>query len=236
MNYLVFQNTDVEQSQAQIQGCRADELINLHELRKDLEISALVYGRQLCRARITDCQPGLLKVVLSDFSDPPEKKALHFIVGICRPQTVKKVISAAFALGAGRLDFIRAANSEKSYLSSSIFKAEELQSEMILAMSQCGDSIPLEVNVFERFKPYLEDNLVKLLSEYPPNSRYLADMAGSGISATSDKAIIAIGPEAGWNDFERAAFKAQGFQLLTLGERQLRVEQALLYISGKVFR
>ena len=41
-------------------------------------------------------------------------------------------------------------------------------------------------------------------------------------------AALAIGPERGWSDGERATLRAAGFDLLHLGDRVLRVEAAAI--------
>ena len=45
-------------------------------------------------------------------------------------------------------------------------------------------------------------------------------------------AIIAIGPESGWNEFEVETFRSLDFFVTTLGPRMLRVEVALTVMLG----
>lgn len=234
MNYLIFFPEEIKQQQAEMIAARADQQIQLHGLKVGIEISAAVYGDKLCRARITDCRPGFLRAELDNFSAPPSKRELHVITGLCRPQTVKKVIAAAFSLGAKQLDFVRTENSEKSYLTSKIFSEQELKDEIILAMAQSGDSGLMPVRVFHRFKPFIDEELPKLLHDYNPSQLILAEGRGSAFDLRAESSILAIGPESGWNDFEREQFLNAGFKALNLGPRQLRIEQALLILGGKI--
>ncbi|MFA6465072.1 MAG: RsmE family RNA methyltransferase, partial [Desulfurivibrionaceae bacterium] len=52
--------------------------------------------------------------------------------------------------------------------------------------------------------------------------------AGEGLSGQpGQRAILAIGPEGGWVDFEVQHFKEQGFMAFSLGARILRVDTAV---------
>jgi RsmE family RNA methyltransferase len=46
--------------------------------------------------------------------------------------------------------------------------------------------------------------------------------------ASTRPAIIAIGPEGGWVEFELALMRAAGFTAVSLGPRALRVEAAVV--------
>ena len=53
-------------------------------------------------------------------------------------------------------------------------------------------------------------------------------LAARGEGATARRIGIAIGPEGGWSDEERAAWREQGALLVTLGPQSLRVETAAI--------
>ena len=47
--------------------------------------------------------------------------------------------------------------------------------------------------------------------------------------------VVAIGPEGGWIDAERASFRDAGFREVDLGPRILRVETALAALAGRLY-
>lgn len=68
----------------------------------------------------------------------------------------------------------------------------------------------------------------RAIAAAPPGTRILLDAAGSPILAAAFTApvIIALGPEGGVEDQERAAFIESGFSPVTLGSTTLRFETA----------
>ena len=66
------------------------------------------------------------------------------------------------------------------------------------------------------------DEGVRVLAD-PAASRSMNDVVRP--SAT-DRILLAIGPEGGWNDFERGLLAAHGFQSVGMGPRALRTDTA----------
>jgi RsmE family RNA methyltransferase len=48
------------------------------------------------------------------------------------------------------------------------------------------------------------------------------------------RVLVAIGPEGGWNDFERRLLEAHGFQAVGMGPRTLRVDTACVALLAIV--
>jgi 16S rRNA (uracil1498-N3)-methyltransferase len=53
-------------------------------------------------------------------------------------------------------------------------------------------------------------------------------------SGREDRALLAIGPEGGWNDFERGLLAAHGFRSVSLGPRTLRTDTACIALVALV--
>ncbi|MCU7938724.1 MAG: RsmE family RNA methyltransferase [gamma proteobacterium symbiont of Bathyaustriella thionipta] len=103
---------------------------------------------------------------------------------------------------------------------------------MILGLEQAKDTIMPEVMCYQRFKPFVEDVLPHLIQD----SRAIIAHPGQGSFCTGDsqyKSTLAVGPEGGFIDYEVEKFKQAGFSSCHLGERILRVENAIPVLLGR---
>lgn len=182
-------------------------------------------------------------------NEPPLKRFPTIaIVAVPRPQTVKKVLSTASAMGVDQLHFVRAENTEKSYLDSHALYPDEVAAEVRLGLQQSGDTIAPKVSVHQRFRPFFEDTLKEILSQNPYQHDALKLFGHTPQSQSSPKTlslelfgdradrgvVCAIGPEAGWSNFESDLLAGLGFNPITLGPRTLRVETALAIFLGDI--
>jgi RsmE family RNA methyltransferase len=100
---------------------------------------------------------------------------------------------------------------------------------LVEGLQQARDTRLPAVSIHRQFRILVEDRLDGLFSD---GIRLVADPGGttSVTSALSDRdsqrVLLAIGPEGGWNDFELSLLAAHGFQIVALGQRTLRVDTA----------
>jgi RsmE family RNA methyltransferase len=160
---------------------------------------------------------------------------------LSRPQTIKKVVQAAVTMGIKELHLVRSERGEKSYLSAKVLSPNLLAKEIELGLSQAVDTVPPHVEVHDRFLPFLEDLLPARLRALEPGG--IAKLVAHTSACTPAKqvfssltggahVVLAVGPEAGWSDFEIQKFEAQGFSPISLGPRMLRVETAASVLLG----
>ena len=228
MNYLVIEPDDVNNNQVHLEGPRAVDLIKTHALKEGLNISVLVVGGMRGKAQVERLSSQELVLELDLTEEALVKNPVTLIVGLCRPQSVKKVIAAAMAYGVQKLEFVRTANSEKSYLDSKIWHPENLKQEITLAMAQTGDSIAVEINCHQRFLPFL-DTLASR-QEFSSASKLLADGRAAPLVNAEESAshsYLAIGSETGWTEYEVEQFTGLGFQSFSMGPRMMRIEHAV---------
>lgn len=176
------------------------------------------------------------KIKIEERQPVPPRVPVTLICGLSRPQTMKKVLHTVAACGAQAVHFVRCERSEKSYLDSDFLKSESLESEFIQLREQLWDSYVPEVKIFPRFRPYIEDEFDVLVPSF--EGRFLADFGGADFSTQLQELpksyCVAVGPEAGWNDFEREQFLAKGFSPVSFSERMLRVEHCASGLLGAI--
>ena len=170
------------------------------------------------------------------------------IIGLSRPQTVRKVIQAGVMLGVRSIHFVRSERGEKSYAHSSALEEGALQDEILKALEQVWDSRAPTVRVHRNFSYFVKHHLPDLLgpdllgAEGDRAKALLAHPGSAPLSAATlsapvgplDRFVIAIGSERGWGDCEVAKFQEQGFAMVGLGPRVLRVELAVTFLMGRL--
>jgi len=164
-------------------------------------------------------------------TEPPAFPPTDLILAVPRPIMLKRVLAQAASMGVSRIFLINANRVEKSFFSSTLIQNNDFTEPLSLGLEQAMDTKLPEISVHPRFRPFVEDALPALLSDcpirllaHPEGGRAIAQ-AAEGLLA--QRAVLAIGPEGGWVDFEVKHFKAQGFMPFSLGPRILRVDTAV---------
>jgi RsmE family RNA methyltransferase len=153
--------------------------------------------------------------------EPPPLEQVTLIVGLPRPQTARKVLEEATALGVQAMDFVTSERGEPGYGTSRLWSSGEWRRHLIAGAEQAF-STRLPVVTWGRG---LEDAIGGMeaggthlaLDNYEAQDRL-------GAIEVIAPVTLAIGPERGWTESERRLLREAGFRFVHLGERVLRVE------------
>jgi RsmE family RNA methyltransferase len=174
----------------------------------------------------------LLRVTLD--SAPPPRAGVSLVLAMPRPKALRRVIPAVASLGIDRVVLVNAARVEKSYFGSKVLAPLALDALADLGLEQARDTRPPRIEVRERFRPFVEDELdlwagdSARLVPHPPSAAPLPRIdAGRPVT-------LAIGPDGGWVPFEVDLLERAGFTPVSLGPRVLRVEVAVSYALGRI--
>jgi RsmE family RNA methyltransferase len=179
-------------------------------------------------------------VIQHVFSSPPlERAPIDLIVGVPRPQTVKKVIQAGVMLGVRSIHFVKSELGEKSYLQSKVLSEEGILAEGVKALEQVWDSQLPEIRVHRSFSYFMDVKLPLLGAGRQGVSRLLAHPTGRALLLSDgpllgSEQVVAIGPERGWSASEVEQFEQRGFTVVGLGARIVRVETAVVLLLGQL--
>ncbi len=240
MNSLIILPSEcVDQTHASLQSRRAEYAYGTHELREGQVVKVAILGGKRGTATVTKATCEQVDLSVSLIHEPLPRKPIDLVIGLSRPQTVKKVIQAAVMLGVSSLHFVLSERGEKSYRTSHALQSEKIEEETIKALEQIWDSLAPSVTIHyslqrlfqaEEFRASDGQGAWKLLAD-PSGEPLVA--RGEGISSVA-RTILAVGPERGWSEAELATFRSHGFSTITLGQRVLRVEIALVFLLGQI--
>jgi RsmE family RNA methyltransferase len=252
MNSLIILPAEcVDPTRGILSNERALYAYDTHGIREGQSIKVAVLGGRKGIGFVSAASKDHVEVFISGETTPSSLYPIDLIVGVSRPQTVKKVIQAATILGARSLHFVKSEHGEKSYLQSQALEVDHVQFEVIKGLEQVWESIPPQIHVHRNFTYFLENHVptldtnqsdttcIKLVAH--PGGRELRailmegeTVEGGTLGRASPSVVIAIGPERGWSDGEVHNFRSTGFTQVGLGPRVMRVELATVFIFGQL--
>lgn len=163
----------------------------------------------------------------------PNKVPVHLILALPRPKVLRRMIMDAVTLGVECISLIHSYRVDKSYWQSPFL--QQLDDYVTLGLEQAGDTIVPEIQLYKRFKPFVEDVLPTLITEQRP--AYVAHPYAeqSMPHAIAHGCNLIVGPEGGFIPYEIELLKKNGCQAMSLGNRILRTETAVSNILGRLF-
>lgn len=156
---------------------------------------------------------------------PPPLAPISLVVGLPRPQTVKKILHAATELGVSALHFVTTEKSEPSYAQSTLWSSGEWRRHLLDAAQQAFDTRLPDVSHGRTL-----DEALTSLDKNPARfalDNYEAPAALSALPIVAP-VVLALGPERGWSARDREILRAHGFAFAHLGQRVLRAETAAI--------
>lgn len=239
MNLLLFQPSEAlarHHYALPANDRRVLHLKNVLKLAIDEEVEAGVMGGNLGRATLIEQKNQQWHFLFNPVSPPPQPLNITLILALPRPKMLRRVLIDAITLGIKHIILINSHKVEKSYWQTPRLQDKQLNELVRLSLEQAKDTQPPLIEIKKRFKPFIEDELVNNSNNkrcyllHPGNNSYLPTLP----AADTSHAIIAIGPEGGWNDYEVARFIEAGFSPFSLGQRILRVETAVPAAVGRL--
>ncbi|TGN40608.1 16S rRNA (uracil(1498)-N(3))-methyltransferase [Marinobacter confluentis] len=165
---------------------------------------------------------------------PPAPLPLSLVMAMPRPKMFRRVLQTATALGVKDLWLLNAWKVEKSFWQTPWLEQPALTENMVLGLEQAMDTVMPEVHIRKLFKPFVEDELPRLIGD---RTALVAHPGTSTPCPTHLNAptVLCIGPEGGFIPYEVEKLEQAGCQAVHLGQRILRVETAVPVLVSRLF-
>lgn len=163
----------------------------------------------------------------------PAKLPVTLIVALPRPKVLRRLIMDAVTLGVEKIILLHSYRVDKSYWQTPFL--QQLDHYVSLGLEQAGDTIAPTIELYKRFKPFVEDILPGIIS--PERPAYVAHpyVDQPMPTAIHHPCTIVIGPEGGFIPYEIELLKQNGCQAVSLGNRIIRTETVIPYVLGRLF-
>ena len=177
------------------------------------------------KGRVTSIGAEGLAFTFEASAEPEPADPVHLVLAVPRPQTARKILGEATALGVASIRFFRSEKGERGYAESTLWKGGEWRRHLMDGAAQAFDTrIPEVVH---------SDSLAGAIAALPAAANRVAldnyeaarRLTAAGLGRPL---VLAFGPERGWSADERALLRSSGFGLAHLGTRVLRTETAVV--------
>ena len=189
-------------------------------------------GKRYCCEVISVAEQAIQVKALYE-ENVPKKLPVTLIVAMPRPKVLRRLIMDSVTLGVEKIILLHSYRVDKSYWQSPFL--QQLEQYITLGLEQAGDTIAPEIEIYKRFKPFVEDVLPHLMSAECP--AYVAHPYAETTMpfALEHPCSIVIGPEGGFIPYEIDLLVKNGCQAVSLGNRILRTETVIAYVLGRLF-
>lgn len=183
---------------------------------------------------ITESEPEHVAMETEFISSPPPEPAIDILLALPRPLVMKRLWSILPSLGIGRIILTNASKVERYYFDTHWLEEENYLPLIQEGLEQAGDTRMPEIHIYKQFKVMVHDGLPELFGgerrilAHPGGGCGLGDLAFN----EGERALLAIGPEGGWTDYEIERLTESGFECASMGWRILRTETACAAAIG----
>jgi RsmE family RNA methyltransferase len=167
---------------------------------------------------------------------PPPRPRVDLVLAIPRPKSLTKLWPEIAALGVDRVVLLRTWRVGKPYLTARALLPEEYRPLLHEGMMQAKTTREPRVEIEPLFKPWAEDRAAGFatgalaLVAHPVAASPLSSVR----IAADERVVIVVGPEGGFVPYEVEALESAGFRAVSMGERTLRVETAVVALLSQI--
>ena len=231
MNIIILSKDDLSESgkHAVITGRRHKHILEVLKSTPGDELVVGVIDGNIGKGRIVAINDKSVEIEVILSKEPPHSVPGTLVLAMPRPIVFNRLLGHITALGVKKIILIHSKRVEKSYWKSPVLKEENIKAQLILGLEQAKDTIVPDVSCQMKFKSFVEDELPGIVK----GTRAFVAHPGSAIEDVLPCDVkgaftLVIGPEGGFLPDEIEALKRAGCRCVSLGERVLRVETAVV--------
>jgi 16S rRNA (uracil1498-N3)-methyltransferase len=239
MNLILLEPHEVDaDGHAVLHDGRADHMLRVLRAAIGDDVRVGVIDGAIGVATITAMAPPAVTLNCR-FDEPPVAPAVDLLLALPRPKVMKRLWAQLAAIGVGQIILTNAERVERNYFDTHVLAPEGYRPLLIEGLQQARDTRLPRVSIHRQFRKLIEDDLDGL-SPLQGTLRLVADPSASSSpialiqEARPPRALVAIGPEGGWNAFELELLGAHGFTPIGMGPRTLRTDTATVAVLAMV--
>ena len=235
MNILLFTESDkIAPDHIEITDHRFVHLVQVLKVKAGDELRVGELNGHLGRGTVLAVNDGAATISVALDQPPPEKLPLSLVLALPRPKMLRRILRTVAELGVSDLHLINSYRVEKSYWGTPALNEQKIQEYFIQGLEQARDTVLPRLHIHKRFKPFVEDELPTLMVDKRCLAAHPGDYPACPRGIAQDTLLI-IGPEGGFIPYEIEKLQGAGCEIVSLGSRILRVENAVTSVIGRLF-
>lgn len=235
MNLLLLESQHfIDERHVELNQRQLRHVLEVHQANEGDELRVGMINGNVGTGVITHLTTEKMRLEVDLVLPSPAALPLTVLLALPRPKMLKRSLQHLTALGVKKIILMNSYRVEKSFWQSPWLRPEKIREQLILGLEQARDTVLPEVILEKRFKPFVEDRLPALMD----GKRGLVAHPVGGECCPhqiTEPAVLAIGPEGGFIEYEVDKLEQAGFQRIHLGSRILRVETAVTAIVSKLY-
>ncbi|MFQ3322801.1 MAG: 16S rRNA (uracil1498-N3)-methyltransferase [Pseudomonadales bacterium] len=231
---LLFDDDFIGNNKVRLSGRRHQQIFSIHKSTLGDTVKVGKLNANMGTGVITVLNEDFVELTVELNQAPPTPLPMRLITALARPLMMRRIFSGAAEFGIKDIIVINTSRVEKSFWQSPSLAEEKISELLYLGLEQAKDTIMPKVTFHKRFRPFVEDDLPALLT----NTRALIAHPESTTNcphALTEHVTLAVGPEGGFIPFEVDQFLAAGFEAINMGPRIYKVENAISFLTAKLF-
>lgn len=208
-NELLLKNEEF--NHLKVRRVKLNQSLNLRNLGDDF-----LYIYKLNTLKRNACSLTLLEKKLTN---EPKHKKITLAMGIIEPKSVEKILPFLNELGLNKLVFVLTAFSQRNFK----LDFERLKRILISSCEQCGRADLMKFECFDSSKDFAKAYPNAVMVDFSAKNDDLSDF--------SEKDILFIGAEGGFNDEEKMLFQRK---IRLKSPYILKSQNAILALTAKI--
>ena len=229
MNIVLFEPDEIDR-RLPLADERARHIIGVLRRRPGETFDAGIIDGPRGKGRLIEEHADGLEIEFDCGEEEPPLPPIDLVVGLSRPQTNRKILQEATALGVRSMKFVTTERGEPSYAESRLWSTGEWRRHLIAGAAQAFTTrlptvvfgLGLKESIAESIADASDQTFRIVLDNYESPKALATCLDGPG------EMLLAIGAERGWTAAERDLFREMGFGFAHLGARPLRTETAVI--------
>lgn len=223
MNRILFRNAEEAQTLSK-QDPRLEHVRGVLRMGVGDTFDVGIENGPVGKAKLVSVGDKAAQISVTWGERPPLPPDVTAMVGLSRPQTMRKILLWGATQGIRRFCVFPAARTDPAYESSRLWKEGNYRIYLREGAEQAFDTFIPEVTRVDGIEAAVA-GIPGVAARYCLD-HYEAAKRLSRVEEIEPPVAFAIGPERGWAPRDRAIMREGGFELVSLNKRILRVESA----------
>jgi RsmE family RNA methyltransferase len=238
VNLIILEPGEASDSgDVSLSGARAAHLLNVLKVAPGQQVRVGILDGPCGVGAVQSVGDGTVELRCAFEAAAPSRPRVDLLLALPRPKVMRRLWAQIAALGVGQIILTNAERVERNYFDTHVLTPECYRPLLVEGLQQARDTRLPHVSIHRRFKVLVEDGLDRV---FATGLRLAASPTAPGPTgeivreSADQRALLAIGPEGGWNDFEMELLVAHGFRPIGMGPRTLRSDTACVALLALV--